>query len=98
MQRNHLKTSSEAFDEVVRVYWPPIFHFVLARVRDRHLAEDLTQDCFWNAYKGWEGFRGESSVGTWLRRIALNVIRNFLRSERVRPFQHALPIDPGVDR
>jgi RNA polymerase sigma-70 factor (ECF subfamily) len=80
----------------VRVYWTPIFHFVLASVRDRHLAEDLTQDCFWNAYKGWDRFRGESSVGTWLRRIALNVIRTFLHRERGRPWQHTLRIDPNL--
>jgi RNA polymerase sigma-70 factor (ECF subfamily) len=61
------------------------------------VAEDLTQDCFWNAYKGWERFRGEASVSTWLHRIALNIVRNFIRSERVRPWQHGLPIDSNVD-
>jgi RNA polymerase sigma-70 factor, ECF subfamily len=84
------------FDEIVRLHWSPIFHFVLASVRDRQLAEDLTQDCFWNAYKGWECFRGDSSAGTWLRHIALNVIRNFIRSERVQFWRRALPLDSAI--
>jgi RNA polymerase sigma-70 factor (ECF subfamily) len=72
------------FDDVVQVHWRPVFHFVLASVRDRHLAEDLTQDCFWNASRGWTWFRGDCSVTTWLRHIAVNVIKNFVRSRRVQ--------------
>src|SRR5215831_9394632 len=47
------------FDEVMQLHWPRIFQLVLVSVRDRELAEDLTQDCFWNAYKGWKWFRGD---------------------------------------
>jgi len=71
------------FDEIVRRHWRPIFSYVLASVRDRGVAEDLTQDCFWRAYKGWPCFRGDSSVDTWLRHIAVNVVKNFARSKRL---------------
>ena len=40
------------FDAVVRVYWPRIFRFTLASVRDRDAAETLTQECFLKAYRG----------------------------------------------
>ena len=64
-------------DDVVRTHWSPIFYFVLGWVHDREVAADLTQDCFWKACKGWEQFRGESTVYTWLRHIALNTIHTF---------------------
>jgi RNA polymerase sigma-70 factor (ECF subfamily) len=81
------------FDEVVRLHWPRIFRFVLASVGDNELAADLTQDCFSNAYQAWTQFRGDSSVYTWLKQIALNVIRNFARNKRLQFLRRATPID-----
>jgi hypothetical protein len=56
------------FDRVVQFYWPRILRFILASVRDRDVAETLTQDCFWNAYRGRKSFRGDSTLQTWLMR------------------------------
>jgi RNA polymerase sigma-70 factor (ECF subfamily) len=77
------------FEQVVRAHWIQIFHFVLGSVRDREVAADLTQDCFWKAYRGWSQFRGDASVHTWLRHIALNTIRNFARSNRIQFWRRA---------
>lgn len=82
------------FDEVVQLHWPRVFRFLLASVRDRQLAEDLTQDCFWKAYKGWKRFRGDSSVSTWLMHIAVNVVRDFARSRRLQFWRRAPSVDP----
>jgi RNA polymerase sigma-70 factor (ECF subfamily) len=89
-----LNPDLKEFNEVARLHWSPIFRFVLASVRDRNMAEDVTQDCFFNAYKGWKQFRGDSSVRTWLTRIALNVMRNSVRGRRVQFWSHALHMDP----
>ena len=72
------------FDEVVRSYWPRIYRFVLASVRDPGTAEGLTQECFWNAFRSRTRFRGDASVHTWLVRIAANGVRDHLRSRRLR--------------
>lgn len=72
------------FDEVVRLYRPRVFRFLLASLRDRDLAENLTQDCFLRAYMAREHFRGDSSLSTWLMKIATNLIRDHLRSKRLR--------------
>jgi RNA polymerase sigma-70 factor (ECF subfamily) len=77
------------FDQVVRSYWSRIFRFVLASVRDPATAETLTQECFCNAYRGRARFRGEASVHTWLVRIAANVVRDHLRSRRLRFWRRA---------
>lgn len=72
------------FDEVVRLYRQRVFRFLLASLRDRDLAENLTQDCFLRAYMAREHFRGDSSLITWLMKIATNLIRDHLRSKRLR--------------
>ena len=75
------------FDEVVRLYQPRIFRFLMASLGDRDLAESLTQDCFLKAYTARHQFRGDSSLATWLTRIALNLVRDHLRSRRMRFWQ-----------
>ena len=77
------------FDKVVQVYWTRIFRFVLASVRDADAAETLTQDCFWKAYRGRNRFRGDSSVSTWLVRIALNLVRDYRRNRRLQFWKNA---------
>ena len=74
----------EDFDQVVRSYWPRIFRFILASVHDSGTAETLAQECFWNAYRSRARFRGDASVHTWLVRIATNIIRDHIRSRRLR--------------
>lgn len=77
-------TEIQDFDGVVQFYWPRILRFVMASVRDRDVAETLTQDCFWNAYRNRKAFRGDSSLHTWLMRIAVNSVRKFARNRRVQ--------------
>lgn len=72
------------FDEVVRLYQPGIFRFILASLRDYDAAETLTQDCFLRAFRARDRFRGEASVKTWLMRIAVNLLRDHLSSERLK--------------
>jgi RNA polymerase sigma-70 factor, ECF subfamily len=72
------------FEKVVQMYWPRIFRFVIASVRDEDAAETLTQDCFWRAYRSRMGFRGESSVHTWLVHIAVNLVKDFSRNQRIQ--------------
>lgn len=75
------------FDEVVRLYRARIFRFIMASLGDRDLAESLTQDCFLRAYNARHQFRGDASISTWLTRIALNLVRDYLRSRRMRFWQ-----------
>jgi RNA polymerase sigma-70 factor (ECF subfamily) len=70
------------FEGVVRLYWPKVFRFALASLRDSHAAETLAQDCFFRAYKARDTFRGEASVSTWLMQITVNLIRDHARDRR----------------
>jgi RNA polymerase sigma-70 factor (ECF subfamily) len=80
----HFSANTGDFDAVVRLYWPRVFRFALASLRDRDAAEALTQDCFLHAFKAWKRFRGEASVHTWLMRIAVNLVRDASRNRRLQ--------------
>lgn len=75
------------FNEVVEVYRPRIFRYLMATLGERDLAETLTQDCLLRAWNAREQFRGESSLMTWLTRIAVNLVRDHMRSKRMRFWQ-----------
>jgi RNA polymerase sigma-70 factor (ECF subfamily) len=75
-------TEIQDFDRVVQQYWPRILRFLLAAVRDSDVAETLTQDCFLRAYRSRHGFRGDSSLSTWLMTIAVNLARDHASNRR----------------
>lgn len=85
----------EDFEAVVRLYWPKIFRFALASLRDRDAAETLAQDCFFRAYKARARFRGDASLSTWLMQIAVNLVRDHARDRRLQFWKRSLRT--GVD-
>jgi RNA polymerase sigma-70 factor (ECF subfamily) len=74
----------EAFDALVRQHQRRIYRVLLGLVGDADAAETLTQECFLRAYQKRGTFRGESSIGTWLVRIAVNLAADHGRSPRQR--------------
>ena len=89
------------FDALVRLYWPRVFRFALASLRDRDAAQTLAQDCFLRAYRARAGFRGEASISTWLMQIAVNLARDYGRSRKLQFWKRAQPLErgwsPGVE-
>lgn len=57
----------------------------LARLVGEAEAEDLTQSVMLKVNEGLSGFRGDSSVSTWIYRIATNVALDKLRQKRTQP-------------
>jgi RNA polymerase sigma-70 factor (ECF subfamily) len=74
--------TAEDFDELVRRNQKRIFRLLMSLLHDEDAADTLTQECFLKAYKSRSSFRGESSVDTWLFRIAVNVARDYHRNRR----------------
>jgi RNA polymerase sigma-70 factor, ECF subfamily len=72
------------FESILGLYRSKVFRFILASTRDKDTAETLTQDCFFSAYRAWNRFRGDSSVETWLMKIAVNLIRDRARNRRLQ--------------
>jgi len=65
-----------AFVELMSRHKARIFAAAMALLRNYADAEEITQDTFIRAHRGFSRFRGDSSVATWLHRIAVNLARN----------------------
>ena len=74
-----------AFAIIVRTYETPVFNYVLRLVRDRSLAEDLTQEVFLRIYQGLPKFSLRSRFTTWMFQVTKNRVLDELRSLERRP-------------
>jgi RNA polymerase sigma-70 factor, ECF subfamily len=73
--------SPEAFEELVRKFQPKVFSMALSFTRNREAADDLAQEIFLKAYLALPRFHGKSEFGTWLYRISVNHIKDYLRKK-----------------
>ncbi len=72
----------EDFAALYARYFRGVYRFALSLCRDTGLAEEITQETFHRALKGLTGFRGQSSVETWLLRIAKNQYYDHVRRRK----------------
>jgi RNA polymerase sigma-70 factor (ECF subfamily) len=70
------------FDDIVRAHQDRIYRLLWCELHDEDAAATLAQECFLRAYEHRRSFRGESSVTTWLVRIALNLAQDYRRNRR----------------
>ena len=68
--------SEEAFAWLIARYHQPIYSLLARTVYDRADAADLTQEVFVKVFRGVNQFHGESSLRTWIYRIALREASN----------------------
>jgi len=90
--------TAEEFDAIVRRHQRRVHRFLLMMLRDPEEADNLTQECFLRAYLHRVSFRGESSLETWLLRIAANLARDHARSRKAGFWKRLLGLeDDGAD-
>ncbi len=79
-------------DKLYRRHRASIFRYFYRMGGNYHLAEELTQETFYQAAVSLDGFRGESALSTWLFRIAFYVYTGHLRRNReVRSLDRDIP-------
>src|SRR5216684_8523038 len=71
-----------AFDLVVERHRRSVYQLCYRFVGNHEDASDLSQDVFLRAYRGLRNFRGQSSLGTWLYRIGVNVCLNRVSAKK----------------
>lgn len=74
--------SREAFPDFIKLHQRRVYNVVLGMLQNQQDAEEITQDVFIEVYKKAGTFKGESAVGTWLYRIAVNKSIDHIRSKR----------------
>lgn len=95
----------DAFEKIFLLHKDRVFSICLRMTGSHFDAEDLLQESFVLAFKNIAGFRGDSSFSTWLYRITVNVVVDFLRKRHPRlimaagePLEHEIAIHPIRDR
>lgn len=86
-----------AFERLYRDHIGSVYGLCLRMTRDRAAAEDCAQEAFFNAWRALERFETRSSFGTWLHRIAVNVVLNRRRKRSAQVELPPLAAGPGEE-
>ena len=88
----------EAFRQLVETHQGMVYRVALAKTRDPHDAEEVTQTVFCKAWQSLPGFRGQSAFSSWLYRLTVNAATDLLRQQGRQQTQTlddpALPLLP----
>jgi RNA polymerase sigma-70 factor (ECF subfamily) len=79
-------TKEMGYRKLIETYQKRVYHVIRRMVIIHEDADDLTQNTFVRAFKSLERFEGNSSLFTWLYRIATNEALTFLEKKKKRFF------------
>lgn len=82
LKRNNRKAQFEIYTKYVKM----VFHTVYRMLTDWMEAEDVTQECFVKVFSKIGQYKGESSIGWWIKRIAINLTLNRIHQNRMMRF------------
>lgn len=72
----------QEFEALYQEYFPRIYAFLFKLTESRDLAEELTQETFYQAFVSFHRFRGDSDVFTWLASIGKHTYYRHLRKNK----------------
>jgi RNA polymerase sigma-70 factor (ECF subfamily) len=75
---------ADAFAELYHAFAGRVHALCLRLTADDREAAEMTQDTFVRVWERLSTFRGESALGTWIHRLAVNVVLERRRSDRRR--------------
>jgi RNA polymerase sigma-70 factor (ECF subfamily) len=76
------KGDRDAFNMLVEKYQTQVINIAYSMLSNREDALDAAQEVFVKIYKNIGGFKGNSSLSTWIYRIVSNVCNDILRKRR----------------
>jgi RNA polymerase sigma-70 factor, ECF subfamily len=87
------------FRSIVRDFAPRLYRQAYRMLGDSEEAAEAVQEILLNVHRSLVDFRGDSALGTWIYRIALNTIISLRRRRRHQPFQlmEAEDLVPVID-
>lgn len=73
-------------DEVLKEYYKKIKKLCLFWLKDKEEAEDISQDIFVKVLEKMDDFRDQSGIYTWIYRISVNTLNNYVRRKKIVEF------------
>lgn len=86
-----------SFTEVYETYYSRIYRRVYYLVNHHELAQDLTHDTFYKAYRAFPSLKPTHNLYSWLYRIATNVALDELRHRKVISWQSLAPLEQVLE-
>ncbi len=83
----------QTMEEIYQQYANVVYRYLLSLTRDADLAEELTQETFYQAIRSIDRFDGSCKLSTWLCAIAKRVLFSWRRKH---PVQEELAEDAGL--
>ena len=80
-----MKRNEEEFTDIVERYKAVIYKVCSVYADDREEMADYYQEVLANLWRSYASFRGESSLSTWIYRVALYTCVSFVRRKSSRP-------------
>ena len=78
-KQNNAKAQMQLYD----MYCQAMFTIAQRYVKDSFVAEDMMQDAFIKVFKNIQGFKGEVTIGAWIKRIVINQCIDYLKKKRI---------------
>jgi len=95
------KGDTEAFEELVARHRDKIYARAFSMMRNEDEALDLSQEAWVKSWQRLKQFQGESSFGTWMTRIVINLCLDHLRRRKRQRTESIEELDEesgGVER
>ena len=92
------RRDERAFLELLQAYQERVFKLLLRMLGRRDEAEDMAQEVFVQVFKAIGTFRGDSRLGTWIYRIAVNLCKNRMKYLSRRHASEQDELEPAAER
>lgn len=83
--RRVINGDASAFEFVVRRYQRPIYNLMYRAAGNVETAAELTQEAFYRAFKGMDGFDPSRRFFPWLYSVGVNLARDHIRRTKAEP-------------
>ncbi len=84
-QLESVDTGKEKIEQLIDQYSSVLLNRAIYLLSDKEDAKDIVQDVFLAAYSGFQSFKGNSSIKTWLHTILKNKIADYYRVKYKSP-------------
>ncbi len=77
-------------DQIMDAYSRNVYLLAYSYIKDKSMAEDISQDVFIKVYHQLTQFRGEAALSSWIYRITVNRAKDILRRRKLAQLKYPL--------